>query len=183
MEIIMSNNSLVVCDTFINQDAEGRFCLNDLHRAAGNELRYKPSEWLRLEQTKELILEIANSLILPDVGNPTSEKINNLEPVKIVKGFNQKQGTYVVKPLVYAYAMWISARFHLQVINAYDALVTQTTLDFEFLKPITEPITLADFEWRHQVIMQMLQNLKKAEVNFIMSLTGEELLARKCLEK
>jgi hypothetical protein len=29
----------------------------------------------------------------------------------------------------------------------------------------------------------MLQNLKKAEVNFIMSLTGEELLARKCLEK
>jgi hypothetical protein len=170
----MSNNSLVVCDTFINQDAEGRYYLNALHKAAGNDPKDAPAQFFRNDKTTRLI-----ELLKSDVQNCIS-------PINVIKGkFSSgiEQGTYVVKPLVYAYAMWISPEFHLHVINAYDALVTQTTLDFEFLKPITEPITLADFEWRHQVIMQMLQNLKKAEVNFIMSLTGEELLARKCLEK
>jgi len=34
------------------------YCLNDLHKAAGNEERHKSSRWLRLDQTKELIEEI-----------------------------------------------------------------------------------------------------------------------------
>ena len=35
------------------------------------------------------------------------------------------RGTYVVEDLVYSYAMWISAKFHLIVIRAYKMLTTQ----------------------------------------------------------
>ncbi len=87
----------------------------------------------------------------------------------------QGVGTFVIKLLVYAYAMWISLIFHLHVIEAYDALVTNQT--FDFLKPIFEPLSIADFEWRYQVISNALSILKNAQV--IIKLSGAEFLAGK----
>jgi hypothetical protein len=99
-------NSLVIANTSIRQDAEGRYCLNDLHRASGGDNKNKPNIWTANQQTKDLVLEIEIA------GNPA-----------IVS--KQKIGTYACKELVYAYAMWISPKFHLAVIRAYDALVTE----------------------------------------------------------
>ncbi|WP_369623094.1 KilA-N domain-containing protein [Marinobacterium sp. BA1] len=89
----------------IRTDEEGRFCLNDLHKAAGNEKRHAPSYWLNNQQTKELIDELETT------------------GIPVVTAGGRKGGTYVCKELVYAYAMWISAAFHLKVIRAYDALI------------------------------------------------------------
>lgn len=44
--------------------------------------------------------------------------------VNTIHGGNNR-GTYVVEDLVYSYAMWISAKFHLIVIRAYKMLTTQ----------------------------------------------------------
>ncbi|NMG64392.1 DNA-binding protein [Azoarcus indigens] len=105
--------NLVIAGVPIRADAEGRYCLNDLHRAAGGEKRHQPSDWLRIQQTQDLIAELA------------------IAGIPGIPGIESKQGlgTYVAKELVYAYAMWISAAFHLKVIRAYDAMVTQPTAD------------------------------------------------------
>ena len=47
--------TLVIADTIIHQDADGRYCINDLHQAAGGEKRHQPSNWLQNQQTIELI--------------------------------------------------------------------------------------------------------------------------------
>ena len=104
-------NSIVISDIKIHKDAEGRYSLNDLHKAAGKEHRHLPNYWFELQQAKELIEEILNTGF-PVIKNPVDSK----------KG--RYGGTYVCKELVYSYAMWISAAFALKVIRAYDALVT-----------------------------------------------------------
>lgn len=119
----MTTQGLVIANVGIKQDEAGRYCLNDFHKASGNEQKHRPKYWLESSQTNELIGELEQEL--SEGGNPPSiEK----QPVKVIKG-GIKQGTYVVKELVYAYAMWISAKFHLHVIRAYEALSKSTPLD------------------------------------------------------
>lgn len=107
---VVPSNNIVIDSVIIRQDAEGRYCLNDLHKAAGGEERHKPKYWLALQQTQELIKELTEGGIPPSIKN---------QPVSVVRG-GDNQGTYVVKELVYSYAIWISAPFQLRVIRAYD---------------------------------------------------------------
>jgi hypothetical protein len=81
---------------------DGLFSLNDLHRASGAELRHRPVEFMRLEQTRALIEEIQK------VGIPTFQ---------IRRG--SQGGTYACRELVIAYAAWISPAFHLKVIRVF----------------------------------------------------------------
>ena len=106
---------LVIGEFSIRQDEEGRYSLADLHKASGNLAKHKPSNFLRVEQTQELINEI--------------EQFSDMRSaVKVINGGNNR-GTYAVKEMVYSYAMWISAKFHLMVIRAYDAMVMQTKVN------------------------------------------------------
>jgi len=108
---------LVIGEFSIRQDEDGRYCLNDLHKASGYDKKHQPAYFIRNQQTKDLIAEIENP------SNGASANLQMPAVGKVNDGKNN--GTYVVKELVYSYAMWISAKFHLQVIRAYDAMVMQ----------------------------------------------------------
>ena len=114
-----NNQPLTIGDYSVRQDEDGRYCLNDLHKASGNDQKHFPAFFLRNQQTKDLINLIESENY--DMQICISKK----QAVNTVKGKGKEQGTYVVKELVYAYAMWISAKFHLTVIRAYDAMVMQ----------------------------------------------------------
>lgn len=105
------NTELTILSTTIHRDVEGRYSLNDCHRAAGSDAAKKPANFLRLDTTKALIAEISRC---SDVRNA---------PVNVKQGGNN-QGSYACRELIYAYGEWISPAFHLTVIRAFDALVT-----------------------------------------------------------
>jgi hypothetical protein len=96
---------LMVANTLIRKDSNNLYCLNDLHKASGGANKDKPSRWLRSKQTQALIFEI---------------EIAQIRAISSV----QNIGTFAVKELVYAYAMWISPSFYLHVVRTYDAVVT-----------------------------------------------------------
>ncbi|MBN4019894.1 KilA-N domain-containing protein, partial [Morganella morganii] len=48
------SNLIIVDGINVRRDMAGRYCLNDLHRAAGGEERHKPPYWLRNAQTEQL---------------------------------------------------------------------------------------------------------------------------------
>ena len=112
-----NNQPLVIGEFSIRQDDEGRYCLNDLHKASGGDKKHQPAYFIRNQQTKDLITEIENP------SNGASANLQMPAVGKVNDGKNN--GTYVVKELVYSYAMWISAKFHLMVIRAYDSLVME----------------------------------------------------------
>ncbi|MGT5975008.1 KilA-N domain-containing protein [Escherichia coli] len=121
---------LVISEVAVKQDKEDRYCLNDFHKASGSEKRRDPHDWLRLKQTKELIDELSTTGI----------------PVLVING-GSKRGTYVCKELVYAYAMWVSAKFHLHVIRTFDAVTAKEQIRSSYrdtarveYKPMTDAI-------------------------------------------
>lgn len=121
-----NNKPLVIGDFTIRQDEEGRYMLGDLHKASGAEKKHQPSNFLRTDQIKELISEIDHSANLQSSENDHSSNMRSA--VKVING-GDNRGTYVVKEIVYAYAMWISPKFHLMVIRAYDSLVMEWVLN------------------------------------------------------
>ena len=139
-------NKITVANVGISQDTQGRFCLNDLHRAAGGEKKHGPSYWLNNAQTQELLNELS------DTGITVSE-LN--QPLRVYKG-GIFQGTFVCKELVYAYAMWISPIFSLKVIRAYDNLVTQPAVQPTLPQTFSQALKLA-YEQSVVIEQQQLQ--------------------------
>lgn len=96
---------------YVRQDDQGRFSLNDLHQAAGDKNRHRPSLWVENKQTQALVDEIE-----------TESKARI--PALVAEHGGARPGAFVVRELVYANAMWISTAFHPKLIRTFDTLVT-----------------------------------------------------------
>lgn len=95
----------VIQQTPIRRDHEGRYCLNDLHKAAGGEKKLQPSNYLRLDTTEALAEAVSNS----------SEV--RIKPIDLSRG--RYGGTYVHEDLAIDYAAWISPLFKLEVYRGF----------------------------------------------------------------
>lgn len=110
--------NLIISNQAISQH-NGLFSLNDLHKVSGGADKHRPSFFLRNQETKELIAEIENE-------NSNCANLHSLKNKQIaVMTIEGKQGgTYACRELVIRYGMWISPKFSLMVIRAFDAMNT-----------------------------------------------------------
>lgn len=147
MNQITQYEPVTIAGVSIRRDAEGRYCLNDLHKAAGGEEKTRPNQFLRIDQTVALIAEIETAQMCA---------------VKTTAGRNG--GTYAVKELVYAYANWISPVFYLQTIRTFDAVVTG---NFDALPPaMAERIgQMIESVITSQIVMNRLGGMVKSIFN------------------
>lgn len=99
---VSDSKALTVAGITVRQ-MNGLYSLNDLHKASGGDASHKPSEWLRNQQTQDLVQEISKAGI----------------SALVVKKGGSVPGSYACPELVIAYAAWISAAFHLKVIRVF----------------------------------------------------------------
>lgn len=104
------NQLIVIDNTKIKQDSQGRYCLNDLHRASGGNPIHAPSQFLRLKGTKDFVSVLDN------------HNANLHSALEIING-GTNQGCYAVEKLVYKYAAWINTEFEVKVYDTFDKVV------------------------------------------------------------
>ncbi len=114
MNIALPIEKPIILNTPIKRDTEGRYCLNDLHKASGGQKKHRPAYWLETQQAQALIEELTVA------GIPATEQN---QPLKVLQG-GTIQGTFAIKELAIAYATWIDAKFFLVVIHTFDAIAT-----------------------------------------------------------
>ena len=152
-QFAQNQKTIEIDGAVIRQDQYGRYCLNDLHKAGGGQDKHAPYRFIRNEQTQDLITEINRS---PNMVNACEMTKGGLE-----------QGTYVVKELVYSYAMWISPIFNLKVIRTFDAAANQ-----QQLPDLNNPTQLRDL-----LLGYAEQNIQLAAENKTLSSAIENITA------
>lgn len=130
--------NVILADTVIHQDAEGRFSLNDMHKASGGAAKHAPSKFWRQDSVKEMA----------DALNWT--KSSSLEPLVTTPG--RLGGTYACKELVYAYAMWVSPEFAIHVIRTFDAIVTGRTAESLWIHMVDVFQVVQDIHWAKKTV-------------------------------
>ena len=111
--------------------------LNDLHRVSGSEDKHRPSLFIRLDTTQELVSEI-------------QKEVKSTDLIFKTTGGRGMRGTYACEELVLAYAMWISPKFHLVVLRAFIAMHKQQPL------ALPEPEKKYTFEFTEDTCLRLV---------------------------
>lgn len=129
--------NLIISNQAISQH-NGLFSLNDLHKVSGGADKHRPSFFLRNQETKELIAEIENE-------NSNCANLHSLKnkQIAVMTIEGKKGGTFVCRELVYRYAMWISAKFSLMVIRAFDTMTGGANITALATKDERKPLVQA----------------------------------------
>ena len=126
----------------IDQNGNGLYSINDLHKASGGLKKHQPALWFQLQSTTNFVRyqeKKARSQAL----NQGSKNL----VVETIEGRNYggNSGTFVSRKLVVAYAMWISPAFADHVLDTFldvvdgvyekvtasDKLIEQQTLQLD----------------------------------------------------
>lgn len=156
----------IILQTPIRRDMDGRYCLNDLHKAAGGEEKHVPWRFIRLETTVELAAELSKA---PDVVNK--------KPVEMSKG--RYGGTYVVEDLALTYAMWVSPRFHLEVLRGFkESRSSHVTTVGDTVAPagtsLTSLLEMALDSERRRVELEAQIRAERPQVEFAQAVQADE---------
>lgn len=103
------NKLIVIDNTEIKQDSQGRYCLNDLHKASGGNPIHSPAQFFRNKSVSDFVQALTDMQICTS-------------PVNAIRG-GSEQGTYVCEELVYKYASWINPEFDVKVHAIFKKLV------------------------------------------------------------
>ncbi|MGY6772392.1 phage antirepressor KilAC domain-containing protein [Gallibacterium genomosp. 1] len=101
------NQLIKIDNTEIRQDGQGRYCLNDLHRASGGNPIHAPAQFFRTKSALDFVQALTDMQICTS-------------PIKTIKG-GIEQGTYACRELVFKYAAWINAEFEVKVYQVFNA--------------------------------------------------------------
>ncbi|PVX40554.1 KilA domain-containing protein [Pasteurella langaaensis DSM 22999] len=121
---------------------ENLYSLNDLHFASGNDPKHRPNQFIRLDQTQELIKEI-------EYENSDAQICASHKSLRT--GINK--GTWACEELALAYATWISPKFHLVVLRAFIAMHKGEVKQQQLALP--EPEKKHTFEFTEYELQQL----------------------------
>jgi hypothetical protein len=60
-------NELIIFTMLIRPDNHERYCLNNLHKVSGGDLKNQPANWLCSKQTEELIEQLVIDSTTPQI--------------------------------------------------------------------------------------------------------------------
>jgi hypothetical protein len=157
----MNNTNIAIANIDIRQDDQGRFCINDLHRASGGEDRHSPRRWIQLQATQDLVDEL---------------EIDGIPSIFSKQGV----GTFACLELVYDYAAWISPKFKVEVYRTFHAVTTGKTPQVETKQDLALPelFTAGAQAFKFYKLLGLDKNASAlAANNAVLTTTGVNLLA------